>query len=122
MTIRFLSAGFLTSPWALGALALMLVSSHTGAYLKGRTDAGAKCDVAALRDENGQLKITLSLLRAEVAADRAALEKANQRAAIAAIKIIDMERTSDALAAEFAAREALCPVGDDDARRLRNLR
>lgn len=110
------------NPWLWGVMALALVASHGGAYWAGHERADDKAAVTRLETELRHARAAIDRLNQQIEADQRALENANRRAASSAVRVSELERTADALEAEFAARTALCPVSDDDARRLRDIR
>lgn len=110
------------SPWFWMAILAVLTTSHGAAYVTGRTHANRAAEVKMLRADIANRDQALKLLQGQIAADADAVRQANERAAQASLKAEELERNADALESEFAARAALCPVDDDDARRLRNIR
>lgn len=112
----------LRSPWFWVAVFAALTASHGTAYVAGRAHANRAAEVKMLRADIADRDAALNLLQEQIKADADAVRKANKRAAQAGLKAQELERNADALESEFAARAALCPVGDDDARRLRNIR
>lgn len=112
----------LASPWFWAAIVAALIASHGASYVAGRAHADRAAEVKMLRADIADRDAALTLLQQQIKSDADAVRKANERAAQAGLKVEELERNADALESEFAARAALCPVGDDDARRLRNIR
>lgn len=112
----------LASPWFWAAILAAMIASHGAAYVTGRKHASRAAEVRMLRADIADRDAALGLLQQQIKTDADAVRTANKRAAQATLKAQELERNADALESEFAARAALCPVGDDDARRLRNIR
>lgn len=110
------------SPWVWGLILLALATSHTLAWRDGHIRADQSAEIDRLSLQVGHLTMANKRLQSQIEGDSEALENANARAAQAIERNTELERTADALQAEFAARAALCPIGPDDARRLRFIR
>lgn len=103
-------------------LALAALAAGASVYGKGRVDASALCQADALRQQLSQRDATVARLNAVIEANDQTLARARARAEDAAKQIEELENRADALILEFSAREAVCPIDGDDARRLRAIR
>ena len=113
----------LFNPYTLGALALAAALSLGGAYVKGRADAGARCEA--------RIEKMVASAKAEAEAERQRQEDANKAALALADKLADQLAKKDddlanalddlaGAASDDPNADRVC-LGPDSVRRLRAL-
>lgn len=107
---------WLSSPLSRVLIALLVLCGAVAAgYIRGQSDAGARCEAAALRDQVAGLKRDIE------AARRAAEDAQTRSAAIAAREAELQERVTDYEQALALRPDSGCRLDADDVRRLREL-
>lgn len=103
----------LPSGWFVAAGLALLIATASGSYLKGRTDANARCRAAELAAALATAQQDLAITQQAAQRDRDAIDRLTADTEASNARLAEYERT-------LQGRDP-CTLSPDDVDRLRNL-